>query len=262
MVKPWVIKVIIGVIGFGGGFAAGFLTHKKMNNLEFEEVTSEEFAALEKKAMAEDNKLSQTDINKTPEMASEGLGAAQKLPDDADAIRNTLQGKKPFIEADNAQKQAYEKMWKATKEYSSEENANAIPVYPVSPNQATDEAEEEHPEDEDFDEEFLEQLEQEAVETGNSFTDPPHEIDLSEYYNGRPDYDKVTIKWFEPDNTWVDENDDVIADISSYVGSDVKPFARPGLDGEEDIRFYRNDRYGTDYEIIRHHRSWHEETGE
>ena len=55
MVKPWVIKVIIGVVGFGGGFAAGFLTHKKMNNLEFEEVTSEEFAALEKNVMAEDN---------------------------------------------------------------------------------------------------------------------------------------------------------------------------------------------------------------
>ena len=255
MVKPWVVKVIIGVVGFGGGFAAGFLTHKKMNNLEFEEVTSEEFAALENKVRAEDNKVISQAESKPRDIASEALGAAQKLPEDADAIRNTLQGKKPYIEADNAQKRAYEKMWKATKEYSNEENANSIPV-------PADAADEEHPEEEDFDEEFLEQIEQEAVEAGNSFTDPPHEIDLSEYYNGRPDYDKVTIKWFEADNTWIDDNDEVIADISSYVGSDVKPFARPGLDGEEDIRFYRNDRYGTDYEIIRHHRSWHEETGE
>ena len=255
MMKPWMIKVIIGVVGFGGGFAAGFFCHKKMNDVKFEEITAEEMAAIESRAVEKQADIPSQDAGVK---VTDEIGAAQKLPEDPDEMRNLLQGKKPYIEADNEQKRAYEKMWKATKDYSSEDNANRIPVIPEPPS----EDEDENPEEEDFDEDFLEQIEQEAVEAGNNFVDPPHQIDLSDFYNDRPEYDKITIKYFEPDNTWIDDNDEVIADISSYIGTNRDLFKTPGMDDDPDVRFIRNDRYNTDYEIIRHHRSWSEETGE
>ena len=258
--KPLVIKILIGAAWFAGGFAAGFFAHKKMNEVKFEEVTKEEFAEIEKQ-VAESQKKNDIpkDTQGTDGKTSEELGAAQNLPEKQDELRNHLQGKTPYIQADSAQKTAYEKMWKATKEYSNEENANNIPTVPieVSPDES------EHPQEEEFDESFLEQIEQEAVEAGNNFTEPPHQIDLATFYNEFPEYDSVTIKWYEPDNVWLDENDEIIPDISSYIGFSVKnPFAMNPYDDEDDVRFWINDRYGTKYELIRHHRSYRETVGE
>lgn len=258
--KPWMIKLIIGALGFGGGFAAGFFCHKKMNDIKFEEVTEEEFAEIEKKVQAQQKSEVKDIPEEKPAIVSDELGAAQEMPENTDDLRNFLQGKKPYLEADAEQKKAYEKMWKATKEYSSEENANKIPVVPIP----TDEGEEEEsPEEEDFDEEFMEQIEQEAVEAGNNFVDPPHQIDLIDFYNDHPEYDKVTIQWYQDDNVWIDDNEEIIPDISSYVGIETKnPFDEDPIDGDPDTRFWTNPRYGTDYEFIRHHRSYREATGE
>lgn len=279
--KPWMIKLIIGAFGFGGGFAAGFFCHKKMNDLKFEEITSEEMAEYEKQMSDYAEEEEPNDISSEapaeekaqewkPAVTEEGeLGAAQKLEEDTDDLRKQLQGKRPYIQADADAKTAYEKLWKATAEYSSETNANAIPVSPVEEDkegekgtEATDEAEEESPGEEDFDEEFLEQLEREAVEAGNNFTEPPHQISLVDFYNDYTDYDKVTIEWFEPDNVWLDEHEDIIPDISSYAGIGVKnPFLEEAIDGDPDTRFWVNPRYGSVYEFVRHHRSYAEMTG-
>ena len=270
--KPILVKILIGVAGFAGGFASGFLVHKKINNLQFEEISMEEMAAIENKVASTEKKedipvvespASQVDINAPLQ--------DEKLPETADDIQQTIQGKKPFIEADAESKTAYEKLWKATKSYSDEDNANQIPVWM---NKAvTEEAneadakgtDEDIPEDEIEEEDaFIERLEMEAEAAANSFVDPPHQIDLAEFYNGRPDYDKITIHWYEPDNVWIDETDDKekIKDITSYTGDIGNPFLVEGMDDDPDVRFIRNDHYGTDYEVIRHHRSYQETTGE
>ena len=265
--RPWIIKLAIGVLGFGGGFAAGFFTHKKMNSIQFEEITEEEMKVIEetekKKA---DSQPIEIEVKETDSIVSEEIGAAQVLPDKEDDIRNTLQGKTPYIQADKETKTAYEKLWKATEGYSNTENANQYPVWKtseLSTEKVTDEAEEESPEEDDFDEEFMEQLEQEAVEAGNSFVDPPHQIDLVSFYNDHPEWDSVTIKWYMEDNTWIDENDEIIPDIQSYTGIGiVNPFNENPIDEDPDVRFWANPRYQTNYEFIRHHRSWAETTGE
>ena len=251
--KPW-IKILIGVVaGFAGGFASGFFAHKKMNDIQFEEVSEEEMQEIENtisnttESLKEkvDKAFSVTDISK------EAMNEASSNPE---KMKNVLQGKTPYIQADKDQKMAYEKLWKATKNYSDEENANQLP---------TDSAEGEDADssEEGFDQEFIEMLEEEGK--GDRYVEPPHVISLSEFYNERPEFDKITIDYFEPDKVWLDEKEEIIGDIVSYVGMNDIPslFEENTPEDDPDVRFIRNEQYGTDYEIIRHHRSYMETTG-
>lgn len=235
--KIW-IKILIGVVtGFAGGFASGFLVHKKLNDVQFEEVSEEQMKEIEQKVNAAKEKA-ETKEKELPE----------NLPEDPDKLKLALQGKRPYIEADKEQKQAYEKLWNATKEYSNEENANELPT---------------QDEEEFTEEEYVSQLEQEAEkEAADEFVEPPHVIGLADFYNDRPENDKITIHWYEPDNVWLDENEEIIPDIKSYIGMQVQTlFASNSPEDDPDVRFIRNDRYGSDYEIIRHHRSFRETVG-
>ena len=242
MIRPWIKILIAGIIGFGSGFFA----HKKLNDVRFEEISEEEMKEIEAQVAKKQGTDLKEEINKVFDPVNDI--PEDKLPDDPDKLRNALQGKTPYIQADKDQRTAYEKLWKATKEYSSEENANELPILP---------------EEEEFDEDFIKEVLEEEPDGKDSFVEPPHVIGLAEFYNERPEFDKVTIDWFEPDNVWLDEKEEMIADISSYVGmTDVaKLFGENGPEDDPDVRFIRNEQYGSDYEIIRHHRSWHEMTG-
>ena len=249
----WWVKLLLGITGgFGAGFTAGFLFHKKLNDVEFQEVSEEEMALLEKQTEAE-----QKTEPKKPEVNS-----IQDLPDDPDKLRMTLEGKVSYIKADQEAKEKYASIWNTVKGYSGEENANELPIQ-----KEEDDDEEEISDDtsdnveEGFDQDFLEVIEMEQVEPGQ--IEPPHPISLSEFYNERSEYDKITIDWYEP-FTFVDEREEIIADLVSYIGaiSVYDLFKENGPNDDPDIRFVRNEQYGTDYEIIRHHRSWTETTGE
>lgn len=236
--KPW-IKILIGVVsGFAGGFAAGFLFCKKLNDIQFEEIDEEEMKKIE-----EDLKKSKE--VKAPQSVIEKYESVQDLPEDEDELRNALQGKTNYIKADQASKDKLKETWNTIKDYSDEENADSLPV-------------------EDFedgmDEEFLEMIEEEEVEPGQ--IEPPHVISLSEFYNERPEYDKITIEWYEEDNVYLDENEEIIDDISTYVGTNAgKLFKEGSPDDDPDIRFVRNEKYGSDYEVIRHHSAYSDISG-
>ena len=265
--RPFGVKILIALVGFGGGFAAGWFAHRKANEVQFEEISEAEMSEIESKVTQEKKDIQpEAEENRPESNTSEELGAAQELPEKADDIRNTLQGKTPYMQADADTKTAYEKLWKATAGYSSPENADQYPVWRTSEAaQGTDEedAESESPGEEDFDEDFMEQIEQEAQEAGNDFEEPPHQIDLVSFYNDHPEWDSVTVKWYMEDDTWIDENEEVIPDIQSYTGIGVKnPFDEEPIDDDPDVRFWASPHYQTNYEFIRHHRSWAETTGE
>lgn len=237
--KPW-IKILIGVVsGFAGGFAAGFLFCKKLNDIQFVEIDEEEMAKIEedlKKTVDENTKEARQEVIKK--------AVEEADPQNEDELRNALQGKVSYIRADQEAKQKFASAWSTVKDYSDEENANSMPVDI----------------EEGFDEEFLETIEAETVEPGQ--VEPPHIISLSEFYNERPEYDKITIEWYEEDNVYVDENEEIIDDISSYIGMNRdKLFKENGPDDDPDIQFVRNEQYGSDYEIVRHHMSYKEATG-
>ena len=235
--KPW-IKILIGVVsGFAGGFASGFLFYKKMNDIQFEEVTEEEMADM----------VAQIDKEPKSKDVMEDISSLfDKVdPQNTDETRNAMQGKVSYVKADQEAKERFKGTWETVKGYSDEENADSLPIDP----------------EEGLDEEFLEMIEQEEIEPGQM--EPPHVISLSEFYNERPEYDKITIDWYEPDNVYLDEREEIIGDISSYVGLNASTlFKDNGPQDDPDIRFVRNEQYGSDYEIIRHHRSYRETMGE
>lgn len=236
--KPW-IKILIGVVsGFAGGFAAGFFCHKKMNDIQFEEIDEAEMEAIED-GLKKENKGG-------ADVVPPFFHALDKAdPQDTDELRNAMQGKVKYIKADGETQERFHRTWETVRGYSDEENADNLPVDP----------------EDGLDEEFLEMIEKEEVEPGQM--EPPHVISLSEFYNERPEYDKITIDWYEPDNVYLDENEEIIGDIQSYLGMNAAGlFKDIGPQDDPDIRFVRNEQYGSDYEVIRHHRSYRETMGE
>jgi hypothetical protein len=73
-------------------------------------------------------------------------------------------------------------------------------------------------------------------------------------------YDKLTIYYYEDDDTLTDENEEVIADVDSIVGGDS--LTRFGdLSGDPEVVYVRNDKLQIDYEIIRLSKSYGETIG-
>lgn len=245
--KIW-IKVLLGVLGgFGAGFGTGFFVHKKLNDIQFQEVSEEDFDKLledlpeDVRLLAAPSKSIDTSANKMEKLSQ----AMEAAGNDINKLNNALHGKSPYIQADEDKKKEYSKMWNTVKDYSSEENADNIPV-----------------EDDDF----LESLESDIVEEiaeSEQPTKEPYLISLGEFYEDKREYDKITIDWYDQDNVILDEREEPIDDIVGYIGCQVAElFDKPPEDNDPDSRFVRNEKYGTDYEVIRHHANWHELNGE
>lgn len=247
------IKVGIGtVIGFAGGVATGIFIHKKMTDVEFEEVSEEEMAILEQQAEAQQKTDINPQVSEAVSSSKAHVETLSELPSDPDKMKNALQGKISYLQADQEAKEKYAKVWNTVHDYSSTENANELPV-PLGEEESVDES--------DFDEEFLEDIS--SIEEHKDFDHAePYAIDLADFYDQSNGYDKITIDWYEP-HVFLDEREETIADISTYVGNiDLdKLFSKTEFGEDPDIRFIRNEGYSTDYEIVRHHRTWTETTG-
>lgn len=251
--KIW-LKILLGVIGgFGAGFASGFFVYKKLNDVQFEEVSEEDLDKLLEGLPNETKNLSSGNTEAAEKAVFERNKAILEAGTDPDKLRNAFQGKTPYIQADDAKKQEYSKIWNTVKSYSNEANADEIPT------------ENDNPEDE-HDAEHMDAIDSEIAD---EVAEPekksePYMITLGDFYDERREYDKITIDWYDGDDVLLDETEQPIPDPVSYVGCDMKTLFGNTVpsDGDPDCRFVRNDRYGTDYEVIRHHGSWHELSGE
>jgi hypothetical protein len=79
---------------------------------------------------------------------------------------------------------------------------------------------------------------------------PPYVISDVEMYEGRPEYDKVTLTYYAGDDTLADEDDYTITDVDLILGTmNLDLF---GTECEDpDMLHVRNERLGSDYEIIK-----------
>lgn len=79
---------------------------------------------------------------------------------------------------------------------------------------------------------------------------PPYVISDIEMYNDMLEYDKVTLSYYEGDDTLSDDDDFIIADVDAIIGTaNLESF---GVSCEDpDMLHIRNERLGSDYEIIR-----------
>lgn len=97
-------------------------------------------------------------------------------------------------------------------------------------------------------------------EEGYDFPEPdpdaPYIISVEEFLSsGDPEYDKLSVTYFEDDDTLADEREQIIPEIDSFIGeknliwgvSDPK---------DKDVVFIRNQRLSSDIEVTRHEGSY------
>ena len=78
----------------------------------------------------------------------------------------------------------------------------------------------------------------------------PYVISSEEFELEMPHYDKITLLYFEKDDTLADEGEETIPDPESYIGPDaLTSFGEKCED--PDVVYVRNASVGADYEVIR-----------
>lgn len=75
-----------------------------------------------------------------------------------------------------------------------------------------------------------------------------------EYMEDHPEYDKLTLTWFDADDTLCDQNEQPIPDISNTIGDDALCEFKPDVY----TVYVRNEKTATDYEIVREKGSYSE----
>ena len=89
-------------------------------------------------------------------------------------------------------------------------------------------------------------------------SDAIYMISTEEFLQGREDHDKLTITYFEADDTLCDERDGIIPNPQDVVGhSALQSFGT--IKTDPDVVYVRNEKVGVDFEIIRNKSSYVEQ---
>jgi hypothetical protein len=91
------------------------------------------------------------------------------------------------------------------------------------------------------------------------FIEEPHVIDREEFdteYNGA--HEKLTLYYYEEDDTLIDEKAEPVADTTSLVGEEALMCFGEDSD-DPDTVYVRNSRICCDFEIVRLHKSYKED---
>ena len=116
-------------------------------------------------------------------------------------------------------------------------------------------AEEEHPEDDEpADEDMDDILNAEDFEKEKKIGPGPKIIKASEYGED-PKLDCKQLIYYTDDETLATEEDEIVDDISGLIGDALTKYGFIN-NNEEDSIYVRNERRGTDYEIIKVHGSY------
>lgn len=79
----------------------------------------------------------------------------------------------------------------------------------------------------------------------------PYVISSSEYMEDEPHFDKLTLKYYEGDNTLADESDMLIDDPVGTLGEGNLSKFGYATNGDPDALYIRNEKTSVDYEVIR-----------
>lgn len=76
-------------------------------------------------------------------------------------------------------------------------------------------------------------------------------ISMEEFMNDTSGYDRLTINYYEEDNTLADENEEIITNIENLVGDEALYF-----EDNENVAYVRNNKIGALLEILLVHGSY------
>lgn len=79
----------------------------------------------------------------------------------------------------------------------------------------------------------------------------PYVIDIQEFAEGRPEFDKLSIYYYADDGVLVDENEEMIEDIEALIGDEALLCFDDPERYEPDVVYVRNERISIDYEVVR-----------
>ncbi len=111
----------------------------------------------------------------------------------------------------------------------------------------------------DYDEESEDEFEDTVIPVGAVGRDnkTPYIISLKEFTEEHPEYDKISITYYEGDDSLIDEDDTEITDPGEILGLSWSG-AFGIMSEDDDIVFVRNEVLGIDYEVLRDEKSWNE----
>lgn len=81
-------------------------------------------------------------------------------------------------------------------------------------------------------------------------SDEPQVISFEEFSEDHDDYAKITITYYQGDDTLADENDGIVDDVTALIGDEA--FTNFGNGSRDNnVVYIRNDSISTDFEVIR-----------
>jgi len=97
-----------------------------------------------------------------------------------------------------------------------------------------------------------------AVEMKARTNEAPYVIHMDEFAEGEEDFDHATLTYYESDDVLCDERDTQIEDQDTLVGlGNLLRFGHGS--GDDSVVYIRNERLGTEFEIVRSGGSYAEE---
>lgn len=83
----------------------------------------------------------------------------------------------------------------------------------------------------------------------------PYIISEQEFMDDEPDFDKITLEYWEEDDTLTDDRQSPIQNVEGTIGRDaLRKFGH--LSGNNDIVYVRNEKRSCDYEVARDSRAY------
>lgn len=80
-------------------------------------------------------------------------------------------------------------------------------------------------------------------------TDKPYVIKVDEFMQDNEEYDKITVTYYEYDNTLASEDDSIINDHRTIIGEEFPNYI--GWEsGSDHCVYIRNERIGSDFEVL------------
>lgn len=115
--------------------------------------------------------------------------------------------------------------------------------------------EKDNPTIEEETEESLDARFQELLDNRRNDSDDPYVISVDEFMEESPEYDKVTLTYFDGDDTLISESEAVVPDVLRILGNDALTNFGVGSK-DRNIVYVRNDRQESDYEVILDERTY------
>lgn len=85
----------------------------------------------------------------------------------------------------------------------------------------------------------------------------PVVITMEEFTDSHTEYEKLSLYYWDEDDTLSDEGEEIIPNIEDFIGDALTHFGEGSND--PDIVYVRNERLGCDYEVVRQHKSFQQE---